>query len=471
MIRIISRLVVYLISSIIFIFPVYFAFASVDKIVFINDPQTIPVGQSSGQYQIQLQNSSGGIEKAPDTTYFTLPLDLGSFSSTKDGIPFTASTKVYIATGNSNKYFYFKSNISGTFTMRIIAVNKDGTKTWQTEQVVVVGSSSSGDGTTSSSTATTTSSGDDDQDNNTGSGDGNISTHSEEENLSNYNDTSNVFQVSAGRERLSYVGSNVKFEAKYEASGDCAVSGKTFVWSFGDGTSGQSEVISHAYKYPGEYNIILNGNCNGVDSVSRTKVSIIAPNLEMSLGDNGLIEIKNNNGHEMNLGEWRIQSGNQQYLFPKDTIISANRGIALAKEYSNILFGNQEITLYDPSGKIIKKIMPEIIKKEEKISTNQTKNLGLDISSKEEVKKFAAEYNRYLAMFNKNPKTVVPSIKEGVVVNNTNYQEEKVTTSSTNTISVATVVEAPNLSSGFWRRIVSAPFNGIKAIISTFYDF
>src|ERR1035437_6345108 len=86
-------------------------FPFVDKIVFINEPQIIKVGEFSKQYQIQLQDASGLIATSSDTTYFTLPLDIGMFYSKATGSePFTASSSIYIATGSSNKYFYFTRN-------------------------------------------------------------------------------------------------------------------------------------------------------------------------------------------------------------------------------------------------------------------------------------------------------------------------------------------------------------------------
>ena len=334
------------------------ALAAVDKIVFINEPQTILVGSSSLQYQIQLQNSAGEIQEAPFTIYFSLPLELGTFSSQKDGTPFTASTSVYIATKSSNKYFYFKSNTVGNYLLKVIATNKDKTQSWTAEQVVTIseyinnggGAGTTTDFTISTSTATSTAS-------TTVIVPANpdvISVHYNQESLSNYNGPKNIFEVFAGRDRISHVNSPVSFEAKYNSSLDQINMTPNYTWTFGDGGIGTGDDVIHTYKYAGEYNVVLNANLGKLISISRVKVKILKPDLLVSVLNDGAVEIYNKGNSEINLYSFSLKSQNLTYSFPIDTIISANKTVTFPVEYLKIPTLGNQITLIDASGLILK---------------------------------------------------------------------------------------------------------------------
>ena len=329
------------------------AYAAIDKIVFINDPQTITVGESSAQYQIQLQNSAGDKEVAPDTTYFTLPLEMGDFSSQKDSAIFTASSSIYIATNSSNKYFYFKPHSLGDYIMKITARNKDNTKSWETEQAVkVVNATTSDDisgNNTDTATTTVTTSGTTpvNQITRTITRTIYISVHSDPAELSDYSQNT-VFGLSAGRERLAYVGNPVNFTADHKIPKDVSETTCIFKWSYGDGFGGVGEKVSHIYKYQGEYSIVLNGRCDKYTSVSRTIVKVFLPHVSLGITATGDLELKNNGDKEINFGGWEIKDNQNVFILPEDTIVSSGKIIILSRKdtklYANLLY------LFDPSG-------------------------------------------------------------------------------------------------------------------------
>ena len=199
-------------------------FAAVDHIAFINTPQTIVVGQSSTLYQIQLQDSTNAITTASSTVYVTFPFNLGSFSS-QTGTVYTASSSVYISTGDSNKYFYFTPNTVGDFNMIINANSKNNMQVWQVQQGVnVIAATDSNTSTTSddndatstddtaTSTATTT----------VVTQIVYVSSHSSAEDLSNLEITP-ALSISAGRERIATVGEPVQFSAAWSATNNLSL--------------------------------------------------------------------------------------------------------------------------------------------------------------------------------------------------------------------------------------------------------
>jgi len=179
------------------------------------------------------------------------------------------------------------------------------------------------------------------------------SAHYIQEDLSSYVEPT-VFQVSAGRERLSYLNSLINFEAKFKKSGDVSGRNCIYTWNFGDGSSLLGEKVEHIYKYVGDYNVVLNGSCGDLKSVSRTAVKVLESNLSMNQKNDGAIEIANQGKYEINLYGYKIQSGSLNYAFPLDTIISANKSVIFPAEYLNISTSTGgEIALVDSSGKTL----------------------------------------------------------------------------------------------------------------------
>ncbi|MFH0755142.1 MAG: PKD domain-containing protein [bacterium] len=461
--------------SIIFFFSIFInnIFASVDKIVFINEPQTIKVGEFSKQYQIQLQDINNLITTSSDTTYFTLPLELGAFYSKTDGEPFTASSSIYIATNSSNKFFYFKSDIAGEYLMKVYARNKNNTKQWETEQIVkIVDEIDSPFDNNSTSTATTTS-----------TSKANIpvkikivyiSTHSGEENLSNYNEEE-FFKISAGRERLIIIDSPIKFDAKYFLlqKNQCT---PIFRWSFGDGFESLGKNVEHIYKYPGEYQIVLNGTCGEYKSVSRTIVKVISPNIDLFNLENGDIEILNNSFYEINIGNWKIKNEQKNFIFSQDTIISAGKKIILSKEDMGIASTTNSSTTstnkISLSNSINREVFFNNIKNEKQQNLFSSQNTNTEILKNNSnilgstAEKLIKE-NEEKIVLDKQKINQKQNIKEiSLIENIKNLSDEKI-------IQTASVVNSINSSStnNFWSKIIDNPIKNVKSFFHRFYNF
>ncbi len=177
-----------------------------------------------------------------------------------------------------------------------------------------------------------------------------VSSHASPEDLSDLEITP-AFEISAGRERTASVGAPVQFSAKYSASQDLSIYPQIFDWSFGDGTSASGKDISHIYKYHGDYTVILNGTCNGIDSVSRTTVHALSPDVSIIAILNGDVQIMDNSDTEINLGNWKLKDLSGEFIFPADTIVLPGKSIILSNEDTKIKAGtNDKLYLYNPSG-------------------------------------------------------------------------------------------------------------------------
>lgn len=298
-----------------------------------------------------------------------------------------------------------------------------------------------------------------------------VSTHSGEEELSGYNEKT-AFEISAGRERMALVGSPIEFNAKYTLlqSNQCTPS---FNWSFGDGFEAAGNDVKHTYRYPGEYQVVLNGNCGNYSSISRTLTKVTAPNIIISDLPNGDTEISNNAKTEVNIGNWKIKSGQKEFIFPKDTIISANNKIILSKEDLNYSSSSERVSMNNPSGREVAYFNSRNTEQENTASLLQSKvNQSATVANGSEIsiaeaERLVGEYKRTIAL-NK------PEINKYENTKAVNQIESSSAgpSDSNDIIQTASVLEAvSSSSSSFWSKLIDVPVESIKSFAHIFYNF
>jgi hypothetical protein len=288
----------------------------------------------------------------------------GEFSSSNT--TWESVTSLTVNKGWTGRNFYYKDLSSGNFTLtaKINAVTLVGQSvSWQATQNIIIGtgsgdsSGSSATTTDSNSTATSTSTTTSTTTSQTSSTTPTvitrtvtryISVHSSEEELSDFN-SANTLAVSAGRDRLSYVGCPVSFEAKINNQNLAGY--RKYVWTFGDGTSFEGEKTTHTYKFAGDYNLILNAEIAGQKAVTRIIVRILKPEVVILENNSESVTLSNKGQYEVNLGGWIITDGKtNKFTFPVDTIIGPKQNLVLPVEEIKINSGSA-LTLADPSNK------------------------------------------------------------------------------------------------------------------------
>ena len=292
------------------------AYASeVSKIAIITEERALKPNEISEAITIQTQDASGASFQTPETLdlEFTSTSATGEFLSSS-GNPVTKTMNKNTA----NRTFYYRDSNSGAFTITVKATGRDSLRVWEANQKITVSSSaaeaviSSGDGEVSGASTEATS----------------LSSTAGSA-TPTYGTMSSQLEVSAGSNRLTSPGSPITFQAlvkKNSSSGG----GLSFSWSFGDGNVGEGALVTHSYKYSGEYVVVLNAKSGNNFSVSRVKVVVSEPDL--LLKDSGeYIEITNNSGSEVNLFNWKIVSDGNGFVFQPDTIILPKSNLKLPK--------------------------------------------------------------------------------------------------------------------------------------------
>lgn len=206
---------------------------------------------------------------------------------------------------------------------------------------------------------------DDDEENNsnntpaevTSSGNGSqtVSTHSSQTSLSNTSEKLD-WEISAGRSRRALVDTPIIFEAK-TVKGE-PVGFISYTWSFGDGGTYSGKDVSHSYRFPGVYQVVVNGKSNNASAVARTTVLVELPKIKISWLGNGeyAAKIKNEHPSEINLGGFRISSGPTTLLtIPHDTIVSGGGEVFIALPGAHAFSGliGSDLALYSPAGREI----------------------------------------------------------------------------------------------------------------------
>lgn len=283
-----------------------------------------------------------------------------------------------------------------------------------------------------------------------------ISTHSSPEDLSNY-DTNEVFQLSAGRNRIGYLGAPLEFDANHRLSAGVIGSDCQFSWSFGDGLEDSGEKVSHVYKYPGDYSVVLNGDCGGADAVSRTDVQILVPHISVAITGEGDIEVGNTGDTEINLGTWSLVSASSSFVFPKDTIVGAGKDIILSSEDTKIyLTASSTVILQSPLGKEVSTTEDANTLLASSSLSSSTSTASSSEITVAQAEILAQKYKATRALKKENtPSAASASPSDINSVQNT-----------------ATVIDAIDTTStqGFWSRVLNAPKNTFGKIFHSFYN-
>jgi hypothetical protein len=331
--------------------------ATVSKISFTSEERSVPVNQISEGLTIQSQDSSSTSIPTPET------LDLEFFSTSQTGEFLSSTGNPATKTMNkntSNRTFYYRDSSSGVFTITVKAIGRDTGEAFEASQKISVGTTAGNTGEI-------------------------LGANTEVSNLSAtsgastpaYSALETKLEVSAGQDRLTSPGSPLNFQAQIKKNTSSNSSIK-FSWSFGDGSVGDGPLVTHTYKYPGEYALVLNASSGNVFASSRLKVLVVDP--EISISDKGdYVEILNNSKYELNLFNWKMVSDNRGFVFQPDTIVFPKSKIKLDK----IIFtmkGEQE------TGVVLKNSIGGIVAKSSSLKEVEKMNNELEGAKKEVLK-------------------------------------------------------------------------------------
>ena len=422
------------------------AIANISKIVFTTKSQdAVSVNDLSKIISVQAQDSLGNKQVFDDGDGV---LNISSDSPTGQFFSNTSASEVISSLPINNKAwagrnFYYKDQTIGTHMITVI-LDANG-KSWTATQDITIGSSTSdvpiipiipdATGTIPIASTTPVTYG--------GGGGGYVSCTYAAEEVSDYVEPTS-FEVSAGRERLSYVNFPVSFAAKKKMSTDLKNGTPSYTWSFGDGSSATTEKAVHTYKYPGEYNVVLNANLDGYDAVGRTRVKVLTPELSLAVLTDGAVKISNSGKYEINLYGATLQAGNLAFAFPLDTIISAGQKVVFPATYLKFSTLGNLVSLLDTTAQILAQV-------------GVNSFAGNSVTDSQAVS--TADFERFVAVYRE---IIKPEVKPEV------KSETDIPLSATvadTFVTATTSADQATAEPGFWSKL----FHPIRTIQNAFY--
>ena len=320
--------------------------ATINKLVFTNEPLTVAPNTISDQLTVQLQDASGTKENTGETmdVVFESTSGTGEFLNSTGGV-----VSKTMNTGTANKNFFYRDSVSGSHLLTVTATGRNpGSISYTATQNITVGSGGSSSDTNTDSGDSGSVAGDSTSSSSSGGGGG--------DNHQSYVIESTAPGVeahyaSAGRTRTGSVGVPIEFAGwvSETKTGD-AIRNAKYEWSFGDGSYGDGTYERHTYRTPGDYVVVLRGYYNNKEAISRTTVKILSLSLEISSVSSDSIILFNNSLNEVNLGEVLIVQGYNKYFFPRDTIVLPKSKITLYPDILWFVPGNVSMYILTPDG-------------------------------------------------------------------------------------------------------------------------
>ncbi|MEK7669349.1 MAG: PKD domain-containing protein [Patescibacteria group bacterium] len=352
--------------------------AGTSKIVILPiDPLTILPNTFSKQMTVQSQDESGPIKTIER-------INLTFESSSPTGQFFTATgnsldSYKYIGADTTNRNFSYKDSTEGNFTITINAKGKDTAQEWNANQQIIISSGATQNPPNDNTSGEVLSANTESSSNTQSSGGSTVSRISS---------PSVQLEVLAGSDRTTSPGSPIWFQATVKKN--TTGSNLDLSWSFGDGNVGVGPLVSHTYKYSGDYVVVLSAKAGDMFSVSRLKVKVGTPDILVSDGGEYL-EISNNGNTEINLFNWKLEDEGKGFIFQPNTIILPKSTIKLDKSLLKMkgLDNSLGTSLKNSLGEKVFYIAPikevnleeisknfEVIKKEALVIQEKAKSLG-----------------------------------------------------------------------------------------------
>lgn len=160
--------------------------------------------------------------------------------------------------------------------------------------------------------------------------------------------------VEAGSNKTTVAGALVIFDGIAFGLKKEPIENARYTWSFGDGVYKEGKSVTHIYRYPGEYVVVLEVASGYFSGSDRLKVQATKANVVISgIGDKAdyFVEVLNNSKYELDLSGWILRSGGEQFFIPKNTIIMSGGKVIFSSIATGFSFKiNDKPELLYPSG-------------------------------------------------------------------------------------------------------------------------
>jgi len=157
--------------------------------------------------------------------------------------------------------------------------------------------------------------------------------------------------ANAGPDRIAVAGADIVFEGKASGLQKEPIENARFVWNFGDGVRAEGKKVSHAYRFPGDYIVVLDVASGYYSASDRARVQVEASAVTIARVGDGFIELMNGSNHELDLSGWTLRSSGTLFVLPDHTVIAGNKKLVLANDVTALVPSESPELLY-PNGSL-----------------------------------------------------------------------------------------------------------------------
>ncbi len=190
-----------------------------------------------------------------------------------------------------------------------------------------------------------------------------------------------------------------KFDSVVKKDKGLVSLGGRFEWTMGDGGSfifDRSTAFNYTYHYPGNYVVILRYYSDSFgekpNTIHKQTISVIPASASLVIDRiDGMITITNTSTNELNIGNWKLQTHNNSFTFPPDTIIKNGGVLKVPFQIHNLDNWNRPPDFFTETGYKIPSVKnttqpySTVLTSQVDISTTETEELYKSFESEQKV--------------------------------------------------------------------------------------
>lgn len=129
---------------------------------------------------------------------------------------------------------------------------------------------------------------------------------------------------------------------------------EVYVWSFGDGTRGTGKQVTHAWKYPGEYKVVVEATMESFLKTVTARESVVVtvrdPSVRIVHAEPEYIGLKNESNHELDLSGWTLAYSTDYFTIPEYTVLLPGSEVRMSREVTGLVVDDpSKVALFFPN--------------------------------------------------------------------------------------------------------------------------
>lgn len=151
--------------------------------------------------------------------------------------------------------------------------------------------------------------------------------------------------------RAAVVGADAVFEARATGLEGAPLENASFTWSFGDGSTGHGQKVTHRFSTPGSYVVYLDVGSGKYSTTARVTVEAFEVPLTITAVTDQYVEIHNAAEVEIDIGGWWLTGAGVFFHLPTPTTVLPKKSLRFSHSTTGLpVTRGNAVTLAFPTG-------------------------------------------------------------------------------------------------------------------------